>query len=180
MDANFGTGVILLEPPMLGTFMVGVSLRGGGCMSKCGGGGFGGGVGAKLLLLLLLMFWLPWLTFCMSQSWKDRLLPELFHISRNAILEASLGPPLPPYQNPRASLCLQALGSLGIWKCKHEGIDKQQHDPVQLSHNLAMPAAEAFTSLLPCIGISSAIHTQASALAQMFAMQCNATCNAYN
>jgi hypothetical protein len=113
MGAHFGTGVILLERPMLGTgicsmvlgptmggtFMVGVSLRGGGCMSKCGGGGFGGGVGAKLLLLLM-MFWLPWLTFCMSQSWKVRLLPELFHISRNAILEASLGPPLPPLPEP--------------------------------------------------------------------------------
>ena len=72
MGAHFGTDVILLEPPMPGTgicamvlgppmegtFMVGVSLRGGGCMNKCGGGGCGGGVGAKLLLLL--MFWLPW------------------------------------------------------------------------------------------------------------------------
>lgn len=78
-------------------------------MSKCGGGGFGGGVGAKLLLLLL-MFWLPWLTFCMSQSWKVRLLPELFHISRNAILEASLGPPLPPLPEPQGIIMPSSLG----------------------------------------------------------------------
>jgi hypothetical protein len=77
-------------------------------------------------------------------------------------------------------LFLQALGSLGIWKCKHEGVGKEHHDPVQMSHKLAMPAAEAFTSLPPCIGLSSAIHTPTSALAQMFAMQCNATCNAYS